>query len=320
MRKMWVGWVCIGIVAMSVLGATTVRIRMPSAAGSLYPADPAELGDSVKAAFARVTATPPPGKIVACIVPHGPYASDAHVVAAALKYVDPNAFDRVVLLAPSHFAEFRGCSIPAVQAFRTPLGDMVLDGPTIRKLTWSPLIDIHALYEKKGASKQTAIHENEYSVEAVLPFLQVHMLGVKIVPILVGHFRGYQDKREDPAIDAVTDDIRRLLDERTLLIATSDLVHYGEAFKYVPFRDNVNAQLEQMDNAALHLIVNRAYGEYVSFLEETNATICGKDAIAILLKLLPRDARGMVMDYARSVDDPENPTRAIGHGAVVFYR
>ena len=317
----------LAIAALGVLGATTLRIRIPVAAGSLYPDQPVELGDAVKAAFAAVTATPPPGKVIACIVPHGPFVSDEevekvvrHLKASALKYVDPKAFDRVILLGPSHFSEFRGCSIPAVQAFRTPLGDMLLDGPLVRKLTWSPLIDIHSLYEKKGPSKQASIHENEYSIEAVLPFLQVHMLGVKIVPILVGNFRGYQDKREDPAVDAVAEDIRRLIDDRTLLVVSSDLVHYGEAFKYVPFRDNVNDQLERMDNAALHLIVNRDYGDYLDFLEKSKATICGKEAIAILLKLLPRDARGLVMDYARSVDNPDAPTRAIGHGAVVFYR
>lgn len=311
------GWI---VAALCITGATTVRVRIPVAAGTLYPEQPVELGDTVKDAFAHVAAAPPQGKVIACIVPHGPYASDARVVASALKYVDAAAFDRVVLLGPSHFAEFRGCTIPAVQAFRTPLGDVLLDGPIIRKLTWSPLIDIHSLYEKGGASRQTSIHENEYSVEAVLPFLQVHMLGVKIVPILVGHFRGYQDKREEPAVEAVAGDIRRLIDDRTLLVVSSDLVHYGESFNYVPFRDNVNEQLERMDNTALHLIVNRAYDEYIDFLAKSNAPLCGKEAIAVLLKLLPRDARGLVMDYARSVDNPDAPTRAIGHGAVVFYR
>lgn len=320
MRKSIVAMVGLALAACALVGATTVRVRVPVAAGSLYPEQPIELGDTVKAAYANVTATPPPGKIIACIVPHGPYQSDAQVVASALKYVDADAYDRVVLLAPSHFAEFRGCTIPAVQAFRTPLGDVILDGPIIRKLTWSPLIDIHALYEKRGPTKQASIHENEYSVEAVLPFLQVHMLGAKIVPILVGHFRGYQDKREDPAVDAVVGDIRRLIDERTLIVASSDLTHYGESFNYVPFRENVNEQLERMDNTALHLIVNRAYDEFIDFTARAKEPICGKEAIAVLLKLLPRDARGQVMGYARTVDDPENPTRAIGHGAVVFYR
>src|SRR5690606_11877105 len=110
---------------------------------------------------------------------------------------------------------------------------------------------------------------NEYSVEAVLPFLQVHMLGTRIVPILVGHFRGYQDKREDPAVDAVADELRRLVDDRTLIVVSSDLTHYGESFKYVPFRENVNEQLEHMDNMALHLIVNRDYTEYIEFLEKS---------------------------------------------------
>ncbi len=310
----------LGIVAAALLGATTVRVRLPIAAGSLYPDQPEELGAAVKSAYAGVTASPPPGKVIACIVPHGPYASAAHVMASALKYVDAKDFDRVVILAPSHFAEFRGCTIPAVQAFRTPLGDMLLDGPIIRKLTWSPLIDIHSLYEKDSAQSRPSIHETEYSVESVLPFLQVHMLGVKIVPILVGNFRGYQDKREDQALDAVVEDVKRLIDERTLLLVSSDLVHYGETFKYVPFREDVNAQLEKMDNAALHLIVNRAYPEYIDLMEKTNATICGKEAIAILLKLLPSNARGTVMDYGRSVDNPDAPTRSIGHGAVVFYQ
>jgi MEMO1 family protein len=319
MPKRFLVALALGVVVAGFLGASMVRIRVPSAAGALYPEQHVELGDMVKAAYAQVTATPPPGRVIACIMPHGPYSSSAAIAAAALKYVDPKQFDRVVILAPSHFADFRGCSIPAIQAFRTPLGDVVMDGPVIRKLTWSPLIDHRALYEGSAQSR-ARVHEDEYSIEAVLPFLQVHMLGTKIVPILVGHVRGYQDKREDPALDAIARDVRPVIDDRTLLVVSSDLTHYGEAFKYVPFRENVNEQLETLDNTALHLIVNRDYKEFVRFIEESKVTICGKEAIALLLKLLPRDARGMVMGYARSVDDPDAPTRSVGHAAVVFYR
>ena len=36
--------IALGLLAAALIGATTVRVRMPVAAGTLYPAEPAELG------------------------------------------------------------------------------------------------------------------------------------------------------------------------------------------------------------------------------------------------------------------------------------
>ena len=83
---------------------------------------------------------------------------------------------------------------------------------------------------------------NEHALENQLPFLQKALGGggFKIVPILFGAL-----EKKDFAAMAAT--IAPYVDEQTLVVASSDLTHYGENFSYTPFRHDMHANLTTLD-------------------------------------------------------------------------
>ena len=158
-----------------------VASTRPSAlAGSWYPAGPAALADTIDTLLGGADTKRPAGTIRALVVPHAGYAYSGATAAAAFKLVQGVAFDRVLLMAPSHRADFTGLSIAAVDAYETPLGKVPLDADIIATLRGSPLVQADPV-----------AHAQEHAIEIELPFLQRALApGWRLVPILVGRLDG----------------------------------------------------------------------------------------------------------------------------------
>ena len=77
------------------------------------------------------------------------------------------------------------------------------------------------------------------------------------------------------------------MDDRTALVVSSDFTHYGPNFGYVPFRTNVAENLRQLDGGAMEKILAGDPDGFAAYCEDTGATICGQDAIGVLLRMLP---------------------------------
>jgi len=306
------------VVALLTIGAqVTMRVRQPIAAGTWYPADRETLRESVQRYVDAAEVAVPEGRLVACIVPHGAYGLSGDVAAHAFKLLKTGQYSRVIVLSPSHFATFRGCSIAAVQTYRTPLGDVLLDGPVIRKLTFSTLFSTRALkYTSVGERAQ--LHEREHGIEVVLPFLQVQLGIFWLVPIVVGDLRDHSGAVDQHAINTIVRMLGEVIDDRTLLVVSSDFTHHGNAFSYRPFKENVLEGVERLDKEAFRLILKRDYAGFQSYLEETQNTICGKLAISILLKLLPKHAQGHLLAYDISARKTKDLSSAVGYAAIVF--
>src|SRR5437899_1481857 len=92
-------------------------VKEPHLAGRWYPVAPAELAQSVRELLAA-GGSPRPG-VVAVVVPHAAYQysgpTAAHGFAAAGAGVR-----RAIVLAPSHFAHFRGAALLPMSGYRTP--------------------------------------------------------------------------------------------------------------------------------------------------------------------------------------------------------
>ena len=95
-----------------------------------------------------------------------------------------------------------------------------------------------------------------------------------------------------------------------MIIASSDFIHYGLNYGYMPFRDNVKENLTKLDIKAFEFIRNKDPEGFLKFTEESGATICGKYPIAILLDAIEGDAEllchyssgDIVNDYRSCVD------------------
>lgn len=311
--------VALAVVALFLTGAReTVRFVKPIAVGVWYPAEKEALKTAVNKYIDESTVSVPPGRVVACVLPHAPYQTSGPLIGAACKALQPGTYDRVILLAASHYSSFRGCSIPAAQGYVTPLGEVLLDCPSIRTLDLSTLIEVRSLqYETNALRKQ--MHEREYTTEVLLPFLQERLGKFILIPILVGDFKEYSKKADENALQAVADAIRPFLDDRTLLVVSTDLTHFGNKFSYRPFRgDDVLKGIRMLDETALDLLVKRDYPLFQQYLEETQNTICGKTALSLMLRLLPTDAKGHVTAHEISAEKTGDTSTSVSYASILY--
>lgn len=298
-------------------GQAGPRAVNPIAAGAWYPAESAALRKSVEDYVARADAAPVDGRVIACILPHAPYPTAGPVAAPVLKQLKPGAYDRVIVLAPAHFSSFRGCSIPSAQAWRTPLGFVPMDGPAIRTLDRSTLIEVRSLHYRPNAERRQ-LHERETTIEVVLPYLQVQLGSFTLIPLLVGDFKDYRGGIDGYALSSVAQSLREFIDDRTLVVVSSDFTHFGNNFSYRPFRENIIQSIEALDHNAFDLIVQRnipAFEEYLTFTENT---ICGKNAILILLRLLPQNAQAKLMSYEMTGKRTGDTSTSVSYAGFVF--
>lgn len=182
------------------------NIRLPAVAGQFYPADPRELRALVSgylAAARPATAVPR-----AIVVPHAGYVYSGPVAASAYACLVParTTIRRVVLLGPSHRVYLWGLGQSTAEAFRTPLGDVPVEG----LVASTPL---------PGVMPADRAHFAEHSLEVQLPFLQMVLERFTIVPLVVG----------EAAPDQIGVVIERLSGgAETLVVVSSDLSHYHD--------------------------------------------------------------------------------------------
>ncbi|MGD0999533.1 MAG: AmmeMemoRadiSam system protein B [Candidatus Brocadiia bacterium] len=264
------------------LPAPKLAVRMPAVAGGFYPADPKALRATVDACLAEATAAEFKGRILALIAPHAGYEYSGRVAGFSFKQVRPGAFQRVIVLGPSHYGAFRGFSIMDVGAYATPLGEVPLDRPVCAKLA------AHELHVRADEFQM-----REHSVEVELPFLQAALGEFRLVPILVG-FLGPGDAEKIAAA------LREYLTPSTLVVISSDFTHYGASYEYVPFTKDIEQNLHKLDFGAVDLILAKDYGGYVKYMRDPAPTICGRFPIEVLLKLLPAEAEGRLLKYDTS--------------------
>jgi len=293
-------------VAWAAEGAPTTR---PAAvAGSWYPGEPAALKKLLQQCLDRVKKPELPGEPVVVIAPHAGYRFSGPCAAAAFKAVEGKSFSRVILIGPSHGTggPFSGGAVPTVTHFATPLGNVPLDTETCRKL-----IAADGFVAADGA------HAREHCLEMELPFLQCVLkdFGKGIVPIVVGRV-------DAKTLTKMAATLRGVADEKTLVVVSSDFVHYGPDYGYVPFKQDVQANIARLDGAAIDRILAVDHRGFVDLVEGTRATICGRWAIAVALEAFAdrADVEGVALGYAASGAMLNDWTNSVSYAAIALCR
>jgi len=312
-------------IAILFTAASPQRIVIKRAVGPgiMYPADPVELRTKIESLIEDADIPELPGPVNVCIMPTGSFDVSGAVAAHAVKALDPEAFDRVIMIAPPTFANFQGCSIPAVHYYRTPLGDVALDGPSVRNLTVTTLIQRHAVvynerpYSNPQVNRQM-FHEREYAIEIPLTFLQVHLGTFKLIPLVVGDLRN-KGKSIEGNVQSVMRTLRSVMDDRTLLVVCADFTKYGSIHDYTPFANNIVSNISKLDLEAFRKIQARDVASFRSYVKDTKNLKRAATSLELAMRLAPRNARGLMLDYVVSGADQIAPAASVSYASLVFF-
>lgn len=315
------------LLAIAVLfaGADSGRIfiKQPVGPGIFYPADPVELRKTIESLIDEADIPALPGAVNVCVMPTGSFEASGSVAAHAVKALQPGAYDRVIMLAPPTFANFQGCSIPAVHYYRTPLGDVALDGGAVRKLTVTTLIQRHAVvygsrpYADPNVNRQM-FHEREYAIEVPLTFLQVRLGTFELIPIVIGDLRNKGGSAEGN-IKNVLRSIARHSDDRTLIVICCNFTQYGSVHDYTPFANNIVSNISKLDMNAIKRIRARDVASFRRYLSETGNLKQSGLTLELAMRLAPPRSRGIMLDYEVSAAGQVAPSTSVSYASLVFF-
>ena len=233
------------------------------------------------------------------ILPHAGWAYSGSIAWQAVRRIRGAKFTRVVVLAPSHRAWIENRLVaPEGDAFTTPLGEIKVDRDWIDRL---------ALLAPVARSDK--VHLAEHAAQIEFPLLQLAQPdGFTVAPLVMGSFGADQMAMCARAL-------ARLMDDKTLLVISSDFTHYGTDFSYAPYGteggEDVRRRVAQVDAEAVSFIVKRDAEAFAASVSQTGATICGRIPIELALRALPEKASIAQIAYATSGDRDHDFTRFV---------
>ncbi|MFW6180693.1 MAG: AmmeMemoRadiSam system protein B [Spirochaetota bacterium] len=289
--------------------AEEYTLRHPVVSGLFYPDGEEQLRSGVEGYLARVdrgalaeevgkqtgldpSAQPP----LAVIAPHAGYIYSGGVQAFSYALLDRFVFDTVVVMGPAHQTPFRGISVNLDNAYQTPLGSVEVDLDAARKLL-----------EHDGAlQRHEDAHLGEHSVEVQLPFLQVALPGVRIVPVLFGEQSRATAEKLAGALSWLMEELPR----RYLCVASSDLSHY---------HSHVDASA--MDRTLINDVKNLDLDSFAEHIQSGKTEACGFAPIMTGMMLSAQRGRGRaaVLKYSDSGEVSGNRRNVVGYLAALLY-
>jgi MEMO1 family protein len=279
-------------------------------AGSWYPGRPAELEELLDELFDSSLERTGPSLLprpLAFVVPHAGLAYSGTVAASAYRHLQAARPARVFILGFTHRGSGPGVSIPDIGAFQTPLGEVEIDRAAARELASS------GQFVVIGESRVC-----DHSVEIQLPLLRKAVPGVPVVPLYVGPLN---DTARSTAARTLAEYVRA----GDVLLASSDLTHYGRAFGYQPFPVDagVRRRLSRLDSRVIDAAGSLDPALFLDTLRELRSTVCGYEPIALLLQTLGllagEDVFQQTLDYQTSGDLTGDYKHSVSYGSLGYF-
>jgi AmmeMemoRadiSam system protein B/AmmeMemoRadiSam system protein A len=278
------------------------KIRPAAVAGLFYPQDKEQLARTVDQMLARAK---PAGlkNLRGLVCPHAGYEFSGQTVAAAYKQLAGCDFRTVIVMGPSHYADLAGAAVADADAYATPLGAMPIaawaaDLAQAKPFALDPACDVQrpAWWERSSRAApppgEDRPHTWEHSVEVQVPFLQRVAGRAELVPIVVGRLR--------PEEAATV--LAKHLDDRTLLVASSDLSHY------YPYET-----ANRMDAACVKAICDLD----LDTMRDQEA--CGKLPILVLMHVARQQHwKPVLLAACNSGDTSGDKSGVVGYAAIAF--
>jgi hypothetical protein len=297
--KLWILTCCFALCALRfALPGYAEEIKQPNVNGRFYPADAEVLSRTIKRFLSEVEPPDVEGDILALISPHAGYEFSGRTAAHGYKIIKNRHYDTVIILGPSHYLRFKGAALWPKGALRTPLGDIPVDDVMAYGLLLSS--SLFSSYPEAFA--------REHSIEVELPFLQIALDNLKIVPVVLGYVNFSECQNLAKAIGGA------IKNKNCLLIASSDMYH---GFDY--------QEGEIKDIYTLSLIRQLKAKKLYDSIQDDRAQLCGWTAVVISMLVAKQLGyeKVDVMDYTNSAEVMSRKQKGeycVGYSSVVMYK
>ena len=241
------------------------------------------------------------------VVPHAGLQYSGAVAAAAYRHVQRQQPRRAVVLGFAHKGGPAGVSIPDIDEYETPLGDVRVDRETMERLA------SHRPFRFVAEDRIC-----DHSVEIQLPLLQHAAPQARVVPLFAGHLEPHDR-------DAAAETLAALCGPDTAFLVSSDLTHYGRAFGYQPFPadSKISARLGQLDRGVMEDIASLDAQFFQEAIEKSRTNLCGRSPIALWLRTLAFVAGDEIfqetLDYQTSGDVTGDYDHTVSYGALGYF-
>jgi len=268
-------------------------IRKPVWAGQFYESDPARLSSMLDSYLESAEVKPVNGEVVGIISPHAGYIYAARIATCGYRLVKGQDYQSVVIIGPSHYYGFEGCSIYLKGGFETPLGVAKVDEDLAR-----------ALSKASGFGYIPQAHEKEHSVEVQVPYIQKVLPQAKIVPIVMGY-------QTESTIRTMAEALAKVLaGKKILVVASTDMSHFLSRKEANKVDNETISLLKAMDTRAL-----------MREVERQENIMCGGGPVLSLLLYAQKlgKARVSILKYGDSAEAGGPEDRVVGYMSAAVY-
>jgi AmmeMemoRadiSam system protein B len=237
-------------------------IRPPAVAGSFYPSDERELSASLEHCFLDNPLGPQGfhetcSSLIAGMVPHAGYVYSGGCAAHLYSRLG-EPVKRVVIVGVNHRARGHKAALSPWKAWQTPLGAVPVD---IESNGWLARRLSFLKHDERA-------HAREHSIEVQLPFLQRALRNFSFLPVSLAHL----SVEECAELGGAIAELCAGSDERTVILASSDLSHYLSP-----------AETDRLDAIVLVKVLERDPAGLLAAAERENVTMCGVIPTAVML-------------------------------------
>ncbi|NJE25711.1 MEMO1 family protein [Thermococcus sp. MV5] len=288
-------------------------LRYPTVAGSFYPTGE-ELNMMLEEFFKDLGEPGEKRKITAGVAPHAGYVFSGFTASRTYKAIYEDGLpETFVVIGPNHTGLGSPVAIYPEGEWTTPMGEIKVDGDLAKAIAkHSEIADLDEF-----------AHKYEHSIEVQIPFIQYISKKteeeVKVVPITLG----LQDEEVAEDLGKAIFEASQELGRDIVVIASTDMMHYGYAYGYVPFRargEDLLGRIREWDFRVIQKILEFDHEEMFDEIRKINHTMCGPGGVAaaIVFSRLAGAVEAEVLHYTTSFEVSRSTDAVVGYVSVLM--
>ena len=288
-------------------------LRYPTVAGSFYPTGE-ELNMMLKEFFKDLGELGEKKKITAGVAPHAGYVFSGFTASRTYKAIYEDGLpETFVVIGPNHTGLGSPVAIYPEGEWATPMGEIKIDEDLAK-----------AIARHSGiADLDEFAHKYEHSIEVQIPFIQYISQKaeeeVRIVPITLG----LQDEEVAEDLGKAIFEASQELGRDIVVIASTDMMHYGYVYGYVPFRargDDLLGRIKEWDFRIIQKILEFDHKGIFDEIRKMDHTMCGPGGVgtAIVFSRLAGAVETEVLHYTTSFEVSRSTDAVVGYVSIIM--